>query len=135
MLNCNKTSFSQFTTKSNKQTKIQILCSSKATATIKSIKFLLLTLDTTLNRKNHISELIPRLNTACFAIRSIKPLMSPNVLRSTYFLYANSIISYGLIVWGNSTEGDDVFKIQKKKINRIITNSNKNAFLENYLSL
>jgi hypothetical protein len=126
MLNCDKTSFLQFTSKANKETKMQILCSSKAIATIKSIKFLGLTLDTALNWKHHISELIPRLNRACFAIRSIKPFMSLNVLRSTYFLYAHSIISYGLIFWGNSTESDDVFKIQKRII-RIITNSNKNA--------
>jgi hypothetical protein len=105
---------------------MQILYSSKAIATIKSIKFLGLTLNTTLNWKHHISELIPRLNTACFAIRSIKPFMPLNVLRSTYFSYAHSIMSYGLIFWGNSTDSDDVFKIQKRII-RIITNSNKNA--------
>jgi hypothetical protein len=35
-------------------------------------------------------------------------------------------MSYGLIFWGNSTESDDIFKIQKRII-RIITNSNKNA--------
>ena len=34
--------------------------------------------------------------------------------------------SYGLIVWGNSTDSDDIFKIQKRII-RIIMNSNKNA--------
>ena len=48
------------------------------------------------------------------------------VLRSTYFSYAHSIMSYGLIFWGNSTDSDDIFKIQKRII-RIITNSNKNA--------
>jgi hypothetical protein len=35
-------------------------------------------------------------------------------------------MSYGLIFWGNSTDSDDIFKIQKRII-RIITNSNKNA--------
>jgi hypothetical protein len=34
--------------------------------------------------------------------------------------------SYGLIVWGNSTDSDDIFKTQKRII-RIITNSNKDA--------
>jgi len=32
-------------------------------------------------------------------------------------------MSYGLICWGNSTDSDDIFRIQK----RIITNSNRNA--------
>jgi hypothetical protein len=69
---------------------------------------------------------MPRLNKACYAIRSIKPFMSLKVLRSTYFSYAHSIMSYGLIFWGNSTDSDDIFKMQKRII-RIITSSNKNA--------
>jgi len=82
-----------------------------------------LTIDTTLNWKHHIIELIPRLNKACYAIRTIKPFMSQKVLRSTYFLYAHSTMSNGLIFWGNSTDSDDIFKIPKRII-RIITNSN-----------
>ena len=49
-------------------------------ATTKSLKFLGLTIDTTLTWKHHTSELIPRLNKACYAIRSIKPFMSLDVL-------------------------------------------------------
>ena len=101
--------------------------SNKTIATAKSIKFLGLTIDNTLNWKHHISELIPRLNKACYTIRTIKPFMSLKVLRSTYFSYAHSIMSYGLIFWGNSTDSDDIYKIKKKRIIRIITNSDKNA--------
>jgi len=116
----------QFETKANKENNTQILYNNKTIATAKSIKFLGLTLNTTLNWKHHISELMPRLNKACYAIRSIKLFMSPNVLRSTYFSYAHSIMSYGLIFWGNSTDSDDIFEIQKRII-RIIMNSNKNV--------
>jgi hypothetical protein len=126
MLNYDKTYFLQFTAKANKENNIQILFSHKTMATVKSIKFLGLTLDTTLNWKHHISELIPRLNKACYVIRSIKPFMSLNVLRSTYFSYAHSIMLYKLLFWGNSTDSNDIFKIQKRLI-RIIMNSNKNA--------
>ena len=90
------------------------------------IKFLGQTIDTILNWKHSISDLKPRLNKACYAIGSIKPFMSLAVLKSTYYLYANSIMSYGLIFWGNSTDSDDIFKIQNRII-RIIMNSNKNA--------
>ena len=107
--------FLQFQTKANKENNTKILYSNKRIETAKSIKFLELTLDTSLNWKHHISELIPRLNKACYAIRSIKPFMSMCVLRSTYFSYAHSIMSYGHIFWGNSTVSDDIFKIQKKE--------------------
>jgi len=52
--------------------------------------------------------------------------MSLVVLRSTYFLYAHSIISYGIIFWGNSSYSEDIFKIQKRII-RITMNSSRNA--------
>jgi len=99
---------------------------SKTTATVKSKKFLGLTIDNMLNWKHYIGDLKPRLNKACYAIRSIKPFMSLAVLKSVYYSYAHSIMSYGLIFWGNSTDSIDIFKIQKRII-RIITNSNKNA--------
>jgi len=85
-----------------------------------------LTVDTTLTWKHHIGELTSRMNKACYAIRSIKPFMSLDVLRSTYFLYAHSIISYGIIFWGTSSYSDDIFKIQKRIV-RIIMNSSRNA--------
>jgi hypothetical protein len=47
--------------------------------------------------------------------------MSPDVLRTIYFSYVHSVISYGLIFWGNSHLSTNIFKIQKKII-RIITN-------------
>jgi len=95
-------------------------------ATTQSLKFLGLTIDTTLTWKHHIGELTCRLNKACYAIRSIKPFMSLDILRSTYFSYAHSIISYGIIFWGNSSYSEDIFKIQKRII-RIIINSSRNA--------
>jgi len=49
--------------------------------------------------------------------------MSLDVLRSTYFSYVHSIISYGIIFWGNSSHSKEIFKIQK----RIIRNSSNNA--------
>ena len=52
--------------------------------------------------------------------------MSLDVLRSTYFLYAHSIVSYGFIFWGNSSYSEEIFKIQKRII-RIIMNSSRNA--------
>jgi hypothetical protein len=93
---------------------------------VQSLKVLGLTIDTTLTWKHHIGELTSRLNKACYAITSIKPFMSLDVLRSTYFAYAHSIIFYGIIFWGNSYYSGDTFKIQKRII-RIIMNSSRNA--------
>jgi len=58
---------------------------------------------------------------ACFAIRTIKPFMTSRVLRTVYFSYFHSIMSYGIIFWGTSHLSNNIFKTQKRII-RIITN-------------
>jgi hypothetical protein len=90
-------------------------------ATTQSLKFLGLTIDASFTWKYHIGELTSRLNKACYAIRLIKPFMSLDVLRSEYFSYAHSVISYGITFWGNSSHGDEIFRIQKRII-RIVMN-------------
>jgi hypothetical protein len=45
--------------------------------------------------------------------------MSLESLLMTYYVYAHSIMSYGIVFWGNSSHSDQIFKI-KKKIVRII---------------
>jgi hypothetical protein len=48
--------------------------------------------------------------------------MSQETLRMVYFAYVHSVMSYGIIFWGNQPHSERVFKIQKRVI-RIITNS------------
>ena len=50
--------------------------------------------------------------------------MSLNVLRTVYFSYFHSIMSYSIIFWGNSHFSKNIFKIQKR-ILRIITSKSK----------
>jgi len=125
-LNYGKTYFLQFLTKTDYEINMQVSFSGKKIATAESLKFLGLTIDTTFTRRQHISEITTRLNKACYAIRSIKPFMSLDVLRSTYFAYVHSVISYGIIFWGNSSHCEEIFKVQKRII-RIIMNLSKNA--------
>ena len=126
MLNYDKTYFLQFLTKSDNAVNMQVSFGNRKIVTMQSLKFLGLTINTTLTWKHHIGELTSKLNKACYAIRSIKPFMSLDVLRSTYFSYAHTIISYGIVFWGNSSYSEDILKIQKRII-RIIMNSSRNA--------
>ena len=87
-----------------------------------SIKFLGLLLDNKLTWKAHSRELVIKLNKACYAIRAIKSLVFLKVLISIYFSYFYSLLTYGVIFWGNSPINKNIFKIQKGVI-RIITNN------------
>jgi len=123
-LNYNKTTFLQFLTKKNKEIKIQIIASNSIITNINSTKFLGLILDSTLSWNDQIIALTSKLNKACYAIRAVKSCMSPDVLRTIYFSYVHSLISYGIIFWGNSRFSTNIFKIQKRII-RIITNTGR----------
>jgi len=85
-------------------------------------KFLGLIIDDSLSWKAHIDQMMSKLNTACFVIRKIQAIMSPETLRMVYFAYIHSIMSYGIILGGNQPYSDKIFKIQERVI-RIITNS------------
>jgi hypothetical protein len=84
-----------------------------------STNFLGLSLDSTVSWKTHIDQLSSKLNSACYAIRSLKSVISTKNLRTIYFSYVHSIIAYGIIFWGNSPYSNNIFKLQKRAI-RII---------------
>ena len=69
---------------------------------IYNTKFLGLVTDNNLSWGFHIAEIISKLNKACYVIRSVKPFISSEVLRTIYFALVHSIITYGLILWGTS---------------------------------
>jgi len=115
-LNFNKTTFLQFLTTQNKASKIQITVSNSINTNITSTKFLGLTIDNSLSWNDHIALLTSKLNKASYAIRAVKPYMYSDVLRTIYFSYVHSVISYGIIFWGNSHFSTNIFKIQKRII-------------------
>jgi len=79
-------------------------------------------IDNSLSWKDHIAALTSKLNKACYAIWSIKPFSSVDILRMIYFYHVHSVMSYGIIFRGNSHPSNSDFKIQKRII-RIITNT------------
>ncbi len=89
-----------------------------------STEFLGIITDGSFSRKEHISDLTSKLNKACYAIRAVKPLLLVHVLRTIYFSYSHSIMSYGIIFWGNCPVSSKIFKIQKRAI-RIMTNKSR----------
>ena len=85
-------------------------------------KFSGLIFDNSLSWKAHIDQTMSKLNTVCFVMWSLQAIMSTETLRIVYFEYVHSIMSYGIIFWGNQPYSDKIFKIQTRVI-RIIPNS------------
>jgi hypothetical protein len=84
------------------------------------IDFLGVILDSTLSWQGHINKVITKLNSACFAIRSLKLFLTIEDLKIVYFAYVHSIITYGLPFWGNATNSKNVFIVQKRIIRNIM---------------
>jgi hypothetical protein len=53
--------------------------------------------------------------------------MSLESLLMTYYAYAQSIMSCGIIIWGNSTHSDQIFKIQKRIVRIIMKAGNRDS--------
>jgi hypothetical protein len=73
-----------------------------------------------LSWKIHIDTIIPKLSSATFAIRTLKPLLSQDSLRMIYYSYLHSVMTYGLILWGNSHYSNTIFRMEKRAIGVIM---------------
>jgi hypothetical protein len=115
-INVDKTHYIQFKTKNKSTLDINIVCNDNLVTTLLNIKFLGIYIYIThdsINWSCHIEYIIPKLSSACYIIRSIKPFVSLNTLKTIYYSYFNSIINYGLPFWGNSPHSIKIFKMQK----------------------
>jgi hypothetical protein len=109
-----------FATKNNSLNNFDIMYEDKKLTTVDSIKFLGLTLDNSLSWKKHIEAIVPKLSAATFAMRAVQPFLSLDSFKLIYYSYFHSILSYGIILWGNTTHSNVIFKMQKKIV-RIMT--------------
>jgi len=47
--------------------------------------------------ENHIDQVMPKLNSACYAIKTVKAMMSQETLQIIYFFYVHSIMTYNIL--------------------------------------
>ena len=95
-LNFDKTYFLQFRPKNIYEINIKISCDKKLIIETKNTKFLGIDIDCSLSWKNHIDQMMTELSRACYAIRYVKHFMSQETLRTIYFSYFHSTLSYGI---------------------------------------
>jgi len=110
----------QFMTKNTSVDDIPIGYNNMFISNTSNIKFIGLVITNSLSWKDHITQLTPKLCKACYVLTCIRPFMSQDTLKSVYHSYFHSLISYGIILWGNSSNSLHVFQLQKRAI-RIIT--------------
>ena len=63
--------------------------------------------------------MIPNLNGACYAVRSMVHISDINTVKSIYFAYFYSITKHGIIFWSNFFNRGKIFTLQKKLVKRM----------------
>ena len=122
ILNYNKTHYLHFNMKNSWDYDLKLNYQGNYIKSSSNTKFWGLIIENSLSWEAHINQIMSKLNTACFVIRTIEAIMSPETLRMVYFAYIHSIMSYGIILGGNQPYSHKIFKIQERVI-RIITSS------------
>jgi hypothetical protein len=93
-------------------------------------KFLGLIITNSPSWKDHKPQLIPKLSKVCYVLWCIRPFMSQDALKSVYYSYSHSLISYGVIFWGNSSFSSNIFQLQREAIRIIMWSRPRDSYKE-----
>uniref|UniRef100_A0A1B6L8R3 Reverse transcriptase domain-containing protein n=2 Tax=Graphocephala atropunctata TaxID=36148 RepID=A0A1B6L8R3_9HEMI len=116
-LNCNKTSILNIHNPQKNLEQITLRIDSDSILRDQlTTKFLGITVDNNMKWNTHIDILYNKLNKALFAIRTISRLSELKTSLNVYHAYFMSNARYGIICWGNSTEAEKIFVLQKQAI-------------------
>lgn len=94
-------------------------------------KFLGITVDHHLSWQMQVHTIKTKLNKAYYVISVLRNICNIHTIKTVYFAYVQSILSYGIVVWGSSKELNSIFIIQKKII-RTILNLNRQTHCKPY---
>jgi hypothetical protein len=117
-LNFNKTHFIQFAAKTKISHNFITNFDNKSINGIFCTKFLGIMVDGALLWQNHTEILMKKLSKACYVIRNMEHYLSISAIKVIYYSSFHSIMSYGIIFWGNSSYSHAIFLLQKKLLER-----------------
>lgn len=120
-LNLNKTKLIQFKPYQKTALKITYNYKDKKLETVTSATLLGIDLDTHINWKPYMQKLTNKLSSFIYALRHLKRVTDFKTALTAYYAYAHSRLSYGIVLWGNCTDVNDIFILQKKCL-RILVN-------------
>ena len=108
-----KTHYIHFKTRNSPSIDMKIDLKNKLIPNALFTKFLGLTIESILSWRIHLDHLTTKLSIACYIIIYVKPLMSH------FYSHFHTVMSYGIIIWGNSCHSTQIFWMQKRVIRTI----------------
>ena len=130
VLNVGKSNMMKFITNNSSHSTLHIGNKENYIGERVNTKFLGLQIDNRLNWKNHIEQMISKLNGACHAVRLMIHISNMNTLKSIYYAYIHSTVKYGIIFGSNSAHSGKIITLQKK-IFRIMAGAQPSTLCRN----
>lgn len=118
-INLNKTKFMQFHLNNQRQLKLNIKYANEIIREECEHNFLGINIDTYCNWKSHVGKVCTKLQRFVYVLRRLKNTTSLHIALLAYHAYVASVLRYGLIIWGNSSDINRAFVIQKKCVRAI----------------
>lgn len=90
-------------------------CSCESIEKVSCYKYLGVVFDNRIKWKSHIECLITKLRKYIYAFRQLREVLTGKEIKLAYYAYVQSLLSFGIIVWGGSfsTVLEPLFIIQK----------------------
>ncbi|KAI5640836.1 reverse transcriptase (RNA-dependent DNA polymerase) domain-containing protein [Phthorimaea operculella] len=121
-INVNKTKLMQFLSYNASPLQIDVNFKGQKVEEVDNIIFLGITIDKHLSWKDQIEAVCNRLSRFVFALKRLRDTVSVEAAITAYHGYVSSVLSYGLMLWGNSVNVERAFILQKKCI-RVLCNA------------
>lgn len=116
-INLSKTNLINFN--NFKDTNIDINFNGQVINNATYVTFLGIIIDKTLNWKDQIQRICNKLNSFAYALYKLSIVACRGTALTTYFAYVESVLRYGIVLWGNSTDFKKAFIAQKACIRAI----------------
>lgn len=134
LLNLEKTNFIYFHTWQNRNKQMPTLrIDSNDIQPVEHTKFLGLIVDKHVTWNDHIVKLKSKMSSGLFVLRTMSKYSTTEVLKMIYFAHIHSHLSYGIVLYGaTSNKNLESLLILQKKSLRIILNLNDSASVKEY---
>lgn len=119
MANLSKTKIMHFFQRTNAVPNFSTEFEGEYLEEVKQTKFLGVQIDHQLTWKAQTSQVCQRLHKASYLLFKLSKIVSRETVLTAYHGLVASILRYGIIFWGNSTDKDTVFKAQKRCVRAI----------------
>lgn len=134
-VNLKKTKCMEFYSPQGKPAEVKVLYGGFQLENVSSLKFLGMIIDSHTNWVDHSQCIVTKLSRFAYALKRLREVSSEKTALLAFHSYVMSNLRYGIILWGNVINKDQIFRIQKKCLRAVYglnrTESCRPLFVEN----